>query len=356
MREPMNRKLFQKCLSIALVACAAMLIYLLGYLSLAGASSFYSSSSYSSAEVPLNGVTTASSSSIGLPLNEVFSKHMNLKKYSLVNHLIILPCHGIYKGSGSGTLHFDWFMEEFQKQSDDNKTWLLQIEKALDLLQSNENSILIISGGKTKENIGPISESFSYFNLMLQNNLVPHNNNNNNNNNLVDRIILEEYARDSFENLLFSIARFNEVTNIYPAKITIIGYDFKKRRFLENHVKTIKYPLENVNYIGIDPDPVFNNNNNNYSNEQLVSMRKNFFKELNKLEHENALQLFEKDPFGCGDKLMRKKIKRNPYNSIHPYYISNPILYPLLNYCDLYPKLTNYQVFANIPWLKGSNY
>ncbi|ODV61727.1 uncharacterized protein ASCRUDRAFT_23701, partial [Ascoidea rubescens DSM 1968] len=61
------------------------------------------------------------------------------------------------------------------------------------------------------------------------------------------------YTRGSFENLLFSIERFNKATNNYFSKITIIGYDFKKRRFLDNYVKALRFPIQNVNYIGINP-------------------------------------------------------------------------------------------------------
>jgi hypothetical protein len=44
------------------------------------------------------------------------------------------------------------------------------------------------------------------------------------------RTAAETFARDSFENLLFSIARFREITGAYPKQITVVGYDFKKQR------------------------------------------------------------------------------------------------------------------------------
>jgi hypothetical protein len=44
------------------------------------------------------------------------------------------------------------------------------------------------------------------------------------------RTAAETFARDSFENLLFSIARFREITGSYPKQITVVGYDFKKQR------------------------------------------------------------------------------------------------------------------------------
>jgi hypothetical protein len=38
-----------------------------------------------------------------------------------------------------------------------------------------------------------------------------------------DRVQTEEFARDSFENLLFSICRFRQVSQKYPERITIVG-------------------------------------------------------------------------------------------------------------------------------------
>ena len=54
--------------------------------------------------------------------------------------------------------------------------------------------------------------------------------------------------------MLFSICRFNEYTNNYPRNITVIGFQFKKKRFLELHRFSLKFPLDRFNYIGIDPD------------------------------------------------------------------------------------------------------
>jgi hypothetical protein len=44
------------------------------------------------------------------------------------------------------------------------------------------------------------------------------------------RVATEEYALDSYQNLLFAIARFKEVTGRRPFKITVVGYGMKRRR------------------------------------------------------------------------------------------------------------------------------
>jgi hypothetical protein len=68
------------------------------------------------------------------------------------------------------------------------------------------------------------------------------------------RATTEDHALDSFQNLLFSIARFHEYTGRYPARITVIGYEMKRRRFTDLHRAAIRWPEERFDYIGVDPD------------------------------------------------------------------------------------------------------
>ena len=41
------------------------------------------------------------------------------------------------------------------------------------------------------------------------------------------RALTEEHARDSFENLLFSVCRFRELTGTYPYNITVSPFYWK---------------------------------------------------------------------------------------------------------------------------------
>ena len=65
-------------------------------------------------------------------------------------------------------------------------------------------------------------------------------------------IRLETSATDSFQNLL-SLIDFIEYTGHLPSHITIISHAFKRERFLELHCKTIRWPLDRLSYVGIDP-------------------------------------------------------------------------------------------------------
>ncbi|KAF8513466.1 hypothetical protein JB92DRAFT_2721381, partial [Gautieria morchelliformis] len=64
----------------------------------------------------------------------------------------------------------------------------------------------------------------------------------------------EEHALDSYQNLLFSIARFHEVTGSYPENITIIGFEMKRRCFEQLHICALRWPKDRFTYVGIDEE------------------------------------------------------------------------------------------------------
>ena len=66
------------------------------------------------------------------------------------------------------------------------------------------------------------------------------------------RATTENYALDSYQNLLFSIARFHEYTGRWPSRITVVGYEFKRRRFTELHRAALRWPVDRFEYVGID--------------------------------------------------------------------------------------------------------
>lgn len=67
------------------------------------------------------------------------------------------------------------------------------------------------------------------------------------------RATTETFALDSYQNVLFSIARFHEVTGKYPSQITVVGYEMKRRRFEELHRAAIRFPAALFKYIGLEP-------------------------------------------------------------------------------------------------------
>lgn len=92
------------------------------------------------------------------------------------------------------------------------------------------------------------TEGTSYLSLALTLNII---------NSSKSRTTTENFALDSFQNLLFSIARFYEVVGRYPEKITVVGYEMKRKRFEELHREALRWPFDDGNhtwsYIGNDP-------------------------------------------------------------------------------------------------------
>jgi hypothetical protein len=135
---------------------------------------------------------------------------------------------------------------------------------------------------------------------------------------LIPYVFVEEYAKDSYENLLFSICRFKEITHRYPSRITVVGFDFKAYRFTELHRKAIRFPQSNFTYIGLKPL---------HPNFDLIEAQKG----------ENvAVEEFMKDMYGCRDmNLIIKREKRNPFLRTTPYDAACPELHALMKWCGI---------------------
>jgi hypothetical protein len=65
------------------------------------------------------------------------------------------------------------------------------------------------------------------------------------------RATTEDAALDSYQNVLFSIARFHELTGAYPSRVTIVGHAFKRRRFEQLHRLALRWPKTRFAYEGL---------------------------------------------------------------------------------------------------------
>lgn len=187
---------------------------------------------------------------------------------------------------------------------------------------------MVFSGGQTSALAGPISEGQSYWSLAeARGELIPDAEDGKS---LTDRMIVEEFARDSYENLIFSIARFKEYTSNYPSNITVVGLEFKKSRFENLHRAAIKYPANQFRYVGINPAKL---------SDKAVDG-----------ENVNAGIPFSKDPHGCWNRiLVSKRRDRNPFRRSHPYTFSCPELYNLLTICNRRNNIPE-EIYENLPW------
>ncbi|TXT06119.1 hypothetical protein VHUM_03592 [Vanrija humicola] len=232
-----------------------------------------------------------------------------------VDHLIMVPGHAVWVGHDPSVAAIhddDWVLERYQKGGS-VQTFVGHIERGAKLLKEDPHALLVFSGGATRSHTStPLSESVSYHRLAVAKGLLSVTE--------VDeklapaaRATTEEYALDSYENLLFSMARFREVTGRWPDRVTVVGYGMKRKRFEQLHRSAIRFPAHRFNYIGIDDD---GDTSEHYSGE---------------LKHAYAHFLFS--PSGCRPPLSLKRTDRNPYSRYPPYHASTPELGPLLEWC-----------------------
>lgn len=245
-----------------------------------------------------------------------------------MNHLILVPGHAVLKINQLDKAHISdnsWYLLPYQRGVGYPEIIMSHIKNGILKTTMDPYSILVFSGGETRKDVGPISEGLSYYYVAKNQHWFPKE--------MIDnRVVTEEYARDSFENLLFSICRFKEVTGNYPSRITVIGFDFKADRFTNLHRKAIGFPIVNFNYVGLKP----------------TSYRFNYKNAI--VGEEVAVNEFQHDMYGCKDKdLVVKRRKRNPFSRTVPYVISCPEIRNLLEWCG--PSMYNADSSSSpLPW------
>ncbi|KAG1716092.1 hypothetical protein ID866_1064 [Astraeus odoratus] len=249
-----------------------------------------------------------------------------------LDHLIIVPGHAIWTGHKQEHV-FDeeyWSLEDYQKGGGRISAFVDHIRQGASLAIEDENSLLIFSGGQTRL-LSTTTEAESYMRLALTLDLFggqpssssaflsPFS-----------RATTETYALDSFQNLLFSLARFHEVTGRYPSRITLVGYEMKRRRFEELHRAAVKFPVQSFQYIGIEPQTI--------DSESTKARDGEFW---------NGYKPYTADLYGCHDFLLAKRRARNPFLRFHPYHTSAPELRGLLEWCPRDPR----EIYQGpLPW------
>ncbi|WWC59174.1 uncharacterized protein I303_101723 [Kwoniella dejecticola CBS 10117] len=249
-------------------------------------------------------------------------------RYAELEHMVMVPGHAIWLGREEDVSRVnendDWILEPMQRGGS-VRTYVKHIRRGVEELQKDNKALLIFSGGATRlPPSPPLPEALSYHNLAHALGLLPSTPIPAEAGNakaplpLNLRAATEEFALDSYQNLLFSIARFKEVTGVYPKKITVVGYGMKERRFTNLHRQALAFPRSSFTYIGI--------------NDDVPDLSKHYSGEL-----KFGFKPFLDSPTGCHKPLSLKKLLRNPYKKIHPYHISNPELIDLFEWC---PPLT----------------
>jgi hypothetical protein len=123
--------------------------------------------------------------------------------------LLILCCHCIYD---KGKIYSEF--------PEDSAVFELHLKRCVEAVNMGHYQILIISGGYTKKQLEK-SEAKGMLDWAIDLGLNIDS----------SRVVLEQYARDSFENVLFSMCRFYEEFSRFPESVTACSWKLKERRF-----------------------------------------------------------------------------------------------------------------------------
>ena len=257
-------------------------------------------------------------------------------------HLIIVAGHSVLiSGNVKDSAREDsvWWLYDYQRHKGLPQAIASHIQAGIKLALQDEKSLLVFSGGETRSRTGPETEGSSYFRVAdaLQlwdgRDIYKEGENistNNGSSTVRARTTTEEYATDSFENLMFSICRFREVTGKYPTEISVVSFSFKQQRFETLHSSALQWPSNRFHYIGVDPSSSTGFN----------------LQESSEGERKNSVLPFQTDPYGChSDVLQQKRRDRNPYKRTSPYSLTCPEMKELLNWCG--PELISK---SQVPW------
>ncbi|CAK9053570.1 Uncharacterized protein C57A10.07 [Durusdinium trenchii] len=179
----------------------------------------------------------------------------------------------------------DWFLEPYQLHQDLPEALVSHIHAGVRLAAFDPTALLIFSGGQTRAAAGPrdegwsyyrLAEHFSWWGLSSQDEQFPADAT------VAQRTVTEDFALDSFQNLMFSLWRRSassdtnwisarsplflecivhgpedrlEVVGHYPERITVVSFGFKKHRFGDLHRKALRFPSSRFSFVGIQPPP-----------------------------------------------------------------------------------------------------
>ncbi|TFY71617.1 hypothetical protein EVG20_g1394 [Dentipellis fragilis] len=244
---------------------------------------------------------------------------------SNLKHLIIVPGHGIWTGAHEREIldEDSWVLASYQRGRGRPALIAEHIAQGAELTLQDKESLLVFSGGQTSP-LSSTTEAESYHRLALAALYLPHKNATGE---PFQRVTTEPFALDSYQNLLFSVARFREYTGGYPQKITVVGYEFKRRRFEELHRTAVRWPSAEFEYIGLSL--------HNQAEEDKASAG------------ENSYLPYTDDLYGCRPPLSTKRRSRNPHLRVHAYHRSAPELRNLFEWC---PSSTVSIFRGPLPW------
>lgn len=218
-----------------------------------------------------------------------------------LRNAIIVAGHSILRRYSGFEHDENWFLLGFQVR--EAACYVEHSQAGVNAAAADPQALLIFSGGQSRLEAGPRSEAHSYHTIAAENGWWAHGD-------VAGRAITEEFARDSFENLLLGICRFREYAGRYPEHVTLVSWDFKRERF-HMHRRAIGWPEERFTYLGPNNPPEI---------EQALAAE------------ERARAKYAADPYSSGPEFRAKRVERNPFRRQHGYRLSCPDAIPLMEH------------------------
>jgi hypothetical protein len=218
-----------------------------------------------------------------------------------MNHLVLVPGHAVWSGAGDPRDSSTWFLKPHQSR--EARFFLEHLRAGVQIAARDPLALLVLSGAATDAAAAPRTEARGYFDaaerlawfgcpaVRL-------------------RAALEEWALDSFLNLLYALCRFREIAGSYPLRITVAGWGFKSRRFAVLHRAALRWRRPFEALAVNDPEDL----------PQAVEREADTFRR------------WEADPYGAFPPLSAKRLARAHAPGAPSYARSCPELAALLNH------------------------
>lgn len=224
---------------------------------------------------------------------------------------LILACHGVYEKG-------QWHAEDRYRTSEAKEVFQEHLKISFEALRSGDCDVLIISGGYTKEKTEK-SEARGMldwaWDMSEKGQLGSVTINDIRTWIASKKIVLEEFARDSFENILFSVCRFFQLNGKIPASICVCSMRSKEDRF-----RTI------CNELGFSDFSYKGKGEENKGDRRLSEIKGN--------------------PFHRGTQFYKTRRSRDPWEKGNPYISINDEFKKMLDILDLMDKrdVVNYKI------------
>eukprot|EP00887_Chlorella_sp_A99_P007325 scaffold2.g7325.t1 len=220
--------------------------------------------------------------------------------------LVVVACHSVYTGLDFRQAEdvSSWFLLDYQKDVPGQAhSFVEHVQLGVREAAADPSALLLFSGGKTRARAGPRAEGEGYWLIAEAARWYGHPE-------VRTHAFTEDHARDSLENLLFSLCRFYELTGRFPDALTLVGYDFKRDRFQRLHRQALRWPADRFSYVGTPA----------------------LTEDAAEGEARTAAA-FEADPYGCSEELRAKRAARDPFAVGGLGGERCPAIAELLDYC-----------------------